>query len=206
MLWTPGYDNHSRWLNLIRNDRPEVFLDRFIFRGYRSDIDAVGFKVFPSHAQDPRFEHLINFVIGDPKVRVVHLYRNNKLAVYASLARARRSGVWATRAKGRGPSPAVVLDPDECASGLAELEEQERYFRRILKNRPHLQVSYEELTEAPDEHYHRILEHIGLAPEAMRLLTVKQSPRRLEDAVANFAELAQRFSGTPFGRYFERTD
>ena len=203
MLWTPGYDNDSRWLNAIRDHRPQSFLDRFVFRGYARDIDAVGFKVFPDHAQDLRFRSVVDPLLGDPGVKVIHLYRDNKLAVYVSLILARESGVWATKGGKRTAPAKVLINPNECASGLAELESKEHYFRDALENQPHLSVSYEELANDRSTHYGRVLDYLGLPYEDMSPHTAKQRGKALRDVIENFRELAERFSGTPYARHFE---
>jgi LPS sulfotransferase NodH len=202
MLWTPGYSNDSPWLKAIRDHRPAAFLERFIFRGYLSRIRAVGFKIFPEHAQDPRFQQLFVDLLADSGVKFIHLTRGNKLAVYLSMQRARASGIWALNKDGRQESQPIHLDPQACAAGLAALDEQEQFFRQALAGQEHLQVSYEQLTGDQENQFLAIQTYLGLTPETMQPQTKKQAKGSLKDGIANYDELRDYFAGTPAGTYF----
>lgn len=202
MAWTEGYDNTNSWLNAIRNHRPEQFLSQFIFRGYAPTVDAVGFKIFPEHAQDARFRATFDELLADPDVKVIHLVRQNKLAMYLSLVQAQRSGVWAVSRGDTAQPSAVTIDPTQCAQGFSALEAEEDFFRERLASRDHFAVSYEQLVQDPDTYFGGIQQHLGLPVEPMQRATGRQRTVPLRDAIANFAELEMHFTGTPAAAYF----
>lgn len=204
MFATAGYRNHSPWLQALRQHRPQAFLDAFVFRGYAPQIRAVGFKIFPEHAQDPRFAAVFERLVSDPSVKFIHLTRQNKLAVYLSMVRARATGVWAVTGKdAEQTQQAARLEPEECEQAFETLIAKEVLFRETLAGRDHIDVTYEQLAGNDASHYGRIQSYLGLDWEDMRPRTKKQRTLPLEKAISNFAELREYFSGSSWAFLFD---
>lgn len=202
MLWTPGFVDDHPWLMAIRNQRPAAFLEHFLYRGYQPHIRAVGFKLFPEHVRDPRFRPVCEPLLTDPQVKVIHLTREDKLAMYVSRVRASRTGIWAIGKDASQRADTLELDADDCAAELARLEAQEDFFRQALAGREHIEVSYEQLSGDDGSQFSRIQHYLGLDPQPMQPHTAKQSRAPLSETVSNYHELRAHFQGTPWARYF----
>ncbi len=93
-----GHDlpiERSAHLNRLRADDPADFARVMLSRSYHldgrrlDDVRVRGFKLFPE--QHPA---LARWAIADPSIRIVHLFRGNLLAEYASLLTAMENGHW----------------------------------------------------------------------------------------------------------------
>ena len=82
-------------LYALRANDPVSFLKVMLSRSHHTDarrLDDVavrGFKLFPHQSHDA-----FDWVLGEPSMRVVHLYRENLLAEYSSLLVAYAEGHW----------------------------------------------------------------------------------------------------------------
>jgi LPS sulfotransferase NodH len=104
-----GHDlpiERSAHLNRLRADDPAAFARVMLGRSYHLDgrrLDEVrvrGFKLFAE--QHPA---LARWAMADPSVRIVHLFRANLLAEYASLLTAMEHGHWVGGAQRPQPQP-----------------------------------------------------------------------------------------------------
>lgn len=201
MLHTPGYDNHAYYLRQLRDTKPRTFLDRFIFRGFDPTIQAVGLKLFPSQAQDPLFEQALAELIQDPKIKLIHLKRDNLLAVYLSYRRATASGVWAVD-QGATDNAPLVLEPEQCEQAFREMRIGEAYFESILRSRPQLSLSYETLSSDLEPRLTSVQEFLGVDVKAIAPTLRKQRHGSLRDNIQNFDQLREYFSGTEWESFF----
>ena len=90
-----------------RDADPVGFLERCV---EACPTTVFGFKHFQSHADAVR-----DLVLERPEWRIVLLYRENFLAVYASRLAARASGAWSAT----GPTPAGEAEEGEAAEAAA---------------------------------------------------------------------------------------
>jgi LPS sulfotransferase NodH len=203
MFWARGLNNDSHLLKAYRDSYPQRFLDRLIFGGYDEGIEAVGFKAFPDHVKDSRFAGLLRGVIADPRVRLIHLKRRNKLARYLSLVRARRNGVWSSNDGKRDDQSAVRLDPGGCKAAFERMEAGERFFDEIIRDREKLVIGYEDLTRDPRAGFERAQTYAGLPIEPMQPTLRRQRVVTLSEAIANHEELRREFAGTVWAGFFD---
>jgi LPS sulfotransferase NodH len=87
-----------------RDARPVAFLNRLRAINARK---IVGFKMFPEHAS--RLRPLREQVLRSPKWRKIFLHRD-AIESYASLLRAKQTGIWAVRSTAPAPPPRERLD------------------------------------------------------------------------------------------------
>jgi hypothetical protein len=87
-----GYDNFSSRDIASRKEDPVRFLSERVFRRQPEQVRAVGFKFLYAHHWD--FPGLLDELVADERIKVVHLRRRNALRMLVSLKLAQETGVW----------------------------------------------------------------------------------------------------------------
>lgn len=87
-----GYDNSSAEDRVLRNEDLRKFLRERIFCQHPKAIRAVGFKM--PHVHFSSFPGLLEGLVEDTELRVLHLRRRNLLRMLVSLRIAQRTGGW----------------------------------------------------------------------------------------------------------------
>jgi len=87
-----GYDNFSAQALSLRSQDPVRFLEERIFCRYPEEVSAVGFKFH--YGQFWGFPGLLERLVEDRELRVLHLKRQNLLRMLVSLKLARATGVF----------------------------------------------------------------------------------------------------------------
>ena len=101
-----GYDDFSAEDLALRKEDPLRFLDERIFCRHAEKVRAVGFKYHYVH--DWGFSGVLERLIEDRGLRVLHLKRRNLLQVLVSLKIAEATGVWLEEDRLEGPKPTAA--------------------------------------------------------------------------------------------------
>ena len=167
------------------------------------------FKLFPNH-----FQWLLNGVrLSDwfPRIRWIHLYRDDKIGQAISWAIANQTKVWSGKRGEDHPSPTYSADFVEAAllDILADEADWSSYF---LRNRIHpFRISYEALEQDPAAAVVAVADHLDTDLEArpdVRTTTVKQRAALEEEWRRRFFEDAgslDRLDAAFRRRYAPRT-
>jgi LPS sulfotransferase NodH len=151
--------------------------------------DAVGCKL---HACQPdpgrdHWESAWDYVADDPTIKVIHLYRENRLAQLASWKIAELLGQW-------GDQSEVPERPTiEIARG--ELTWFDRFNTALYRARlnrltrhPLLKVSYESLRDDWPFTLHRVLAFLGVEQLALDQCAIRGETRPLSEVISNYHE------------------
>ena len=87
-----GYRNDDAELRALRDSDPKRFLRERIFSGLPEGTRASGFKLLYTHVWG--FAGLLEHLVEDADLRIVHLKRRNRLRMLVSTLMAERTGVW----------------------------------------------------------------------------------------------------------------
>jgi LPS sulfotransferase NodH len=87
-----GYDNYDPEAKAVRDGDFKRFLDERIFAGHPEGTRAAGFKLLYAHVWG--FPGLLEHLIEDTALKIVHLKRRNALRILVSTRLAERTGVW----------------------------------------------------------------------------------------------------------------
>jgi LPS sulfotransferase NodH len=132
----------------------------------------------------------------DAGLRVVHLVRRDRLALYLSFVLAMTDDLWSY-------SPyrtrRVWLDPERCRSFFEAGEEQRRRSEDLFASQPRLELDYESLAARPSERIRDVLEFLGVEPRSLPPATPRQQQRPLHEVIENYEELRRYFEGTAWG-------
>jgi hypothetical protein len=204
MFRTDGVADNSVFLDVYRRIAPVDFLESFVFRGYRQDLQAVGFKIFPDHLEKLWFRRIWTWLQTEPDLKLIHIKRCNKLDVYLSLVRAQVSGNWSVdwpvKRTETGP---VRLDPAKCRQAFERSERLDQLLEKKVPRANLISMEYDEVCENQDSHLRRLQEHLGLPVQPIAPGILKQRTRSLRESIANYDELYGAFRGTRWGHFFD---
>jgi LPS sulfotransferase NodH len=166
-------------------------------------VRAVGFKLFYYHARVPPWSEIWQELREDPGVRVIHLTRRNILRTHLSRVLAARSDRWISTTAEPETAATVMLDETECLEAFNQTRAWEGEAREFFRDRPILEVEYEELVARQHEVMADVQAFLGLEAQELRAQTYPQLRQPMDQTILNFVELKQRFRGTPWESFFE---
>jgi LPS sulfotransferase NodH len=182
---------------------PVRFLDEVVFGAYPRRFEAVGFKLFYTHARQPDWLPVWDRLQERRDVVVIHMRRRNVLKAVLSFQRAARTGVWESRGRRvRDPGP-IALDYGHCRYVFEQDRRGEEECAARFAGHPRLDLLYEDLVRDRPGQMQRVYEALGVAPRDVAPATRRQGTRPLSESIANYADLKARFAGTPWEAYFE---
>lgn len=198
----PHYRSSSAQLELIQVD-PVAFLQKYLFCKYPKQIRAVGFKLFYYHARNPEWESMWQYLKASEDIQVIHLKRENMLATRLSLKRAFMTDAWSSTNRTAGALPPLELDYEDCLEAFTQTRQWETQIATQFAGPRLLEMTYEALCEDREAEMKRVQAFLGLAyrPTATSLRQQNQQP--LSKSIANYYELKEQFSGTPWLQFFE---
>jgi LPS sulfotransferase NodH len=187
---TFGHDlpiERSAHLNRLRADDPAAFARVMLSRSYHldgrrlDDVRVRGFKLFPE--QHPA---LARWVIADPSVRIVHLFRANLLAEYASLLTAMENGHWVGGADKPKPQRIDFDAPRFLRFVAAKAAHWSRLREQCAQREGgFVEIEYAAIDRAGIE---RVLRHLGAEGNAAEMSSLGLPRQGVERVIDRFSE------------------
>ncbi len=228
-----GYDeSNADDLNLRTKD-PVAFLERRIFCQPPGMTSAVGFKLHYSHCSPPwGYPALLDYLVQDKGIRIIHLRRRNMLKSLASgkiaaitgkymsirvatrlssLPKAfihpvrafRRARVIIAQNVRRDRGPRrVTLSVEECKAYFEETKSAVKQHDGLFREHDKLSLFYEEILSARDDVFARAQSFLGVEPQMLTVALTKQSPDNLRTILENYDELREAFADTEYSEFF----
>lgn len=182
---------------------PVRFLEERIYRKYPDAIQAVGFKIFYSHApRDTAWGRAVwDYLVGQPTLRVIHLRRRNLLAAHVSRKKAAAADEW-IKYSGASQGGGVTLDFEETRTRFEQAQAWEREYAALFAGHPFMDLVYEDVAADYTGEMGQVQAFLGLPPRDVPPATKKRPPQPLAEQIANYDELKERFAPTPWAEYF----
>lgn len=224
-----GYDDDSAEDRALRDSDFREFLRRRIFCDHGGRVQAVGFKM--PHTQFWAFPGLLEWLVDDTDLRVLHLKRRNLLRMLVSLRIAQETGFWVdarerrlrrrlvgasmrtadrlwglfspTRAPWRSPRPRLVLAEVECREFFDRVEQDDAAYAHRFGDHQQLALYYEDLVNDQEETLSQVQDFLGVAPGRLAPTTRRQNPEPLAELIENYDELYKAFKSTPHASFFD---
>lgn len=195
-----GEDGATSRLVARRDRDPMGFLSGHVYRGYESDVKAVGFKLFYQHVERLEATTLLNGLVERKDVRVIHLVRRNLLHVYLSSEIAKKTQTWDHRIS----TETVHVDVDDCLRFMEKKRVQRNRFSHLFGGHKMLDVSYENLAKSTESELQRVwafleVPTVPFSPGRHR----KQERRSLSEIVENYEELREAVASTPYEEFLQ---
>ena len=197
-----GFDQNQPELLALRNEQPIRFLKEYVFAGWSDDHQAVGFKLFPDQMDNGAFKLLWEWLEANKDVKIIHLNRNNQLATYASLLKARKTKQFGITSEENRSMAQVEMNPREAQ----EFFEMRESYRNEIVNRfndRRLDITYEELDQGMEDAMRKVQAFLGLKVVELQSKKVKQETRPLADVILNYDSLKAELKATPWITYFD---
>ena len=196
-----GYFVSKRVRSLLQHD-PVKFLDLKVLGRYPSFIRAVGFKLFYYHAKTDNAASVWPYLEGRHDLKIVHLKRRNVLHTHLSRKRAALTNRWVNTSGQSEAMEPIRLDYDECVNDFMQTRAWEEEYDRYFADHPLLEVQDERLSADYRSEMRRIERFLDVSPRPLDPSTFRQTGQRLSAAIANYAELRERFTGTMWEEFF----
>jgi len=198
----PGYLQTQRDLAMFRQE-PVLFLETKVFKRFPRRVLAVGFKIFYYHAQDESWKPVWNYLVEQKKIKVVHIKRKNILRTHLSRKLANMTDTWVNTSGNHQNQRVVSLDYEECLLDFSQTREWENSFDQYFCDHEKIEVFYEDLARDHPSEMGRIQEFLRVEREEVKPQTFKQSNQPLRQAILNYQELKERFTGSSWEPFFE---
>ena len=133
-------------------------------------------------------------------IGVIHLVRQNALKTIISVASTKVRRVHHSTDKVQAIK--VRLPPRQLLRRLERVMGRVERYRTLLKDRPHIEVSYESFVANRAPESRRVLEFLDADVEVpLQTELVKLNPDSLEEIIENYSEVQQTLAGTRFAHY-----
>jgi LPS sulfotransferase NodH len=182
---------------------PSLLLRERVFGAYGPRVQAVGFKLFYYHAQQPDWQQVWQTLAAQPSVHVIHVKRRNLLATHLSRKVAGMTSRWNGKVANGGSRGPLTLDYAECRQDFEQTRQWEMACDQRFANHPLLQVTYEDLATDFTGELSRVQTFLALPTHPMQPATAKQEQKELAQRIANYSELKAQFAGTVWADFFE---
>lgn len=179
-------------------------------RSARAAAPGYGCKILSYQIRDvqTRLSHPDDFLRRlheENGFQILYLRRKNLLRHALSNIRARREQFH--RKKGEGNArPALHVDPEHVLDWMCSSEALSTYEDQLLRDVPHLSLTYEAHIRDPSQHQDTIdliCDFLGVETASVESPYEKIAPRSLREGVSNYGELARRLRETPYAQYLE---
>jgi LPS sulfotransferase NodH len=186
-----GHDlpiERSAHLNRLRADDPAAFARVMLSRSYHldgrrlDDVRVRGFKLFPE--QHPA---LARWAIAEPSMRIVHLFRENLLAEYASLLTAMENGQWVGGSQRLKTQQRIDFDAPRFLRFVAAKTAHLSRLREQCARREggFVEIEYAGIDRAGIE---RVLRHLGAEDNGAEMSSLGLPRQGVERVIDRFAE------------------
>lgn len=194
----------NRFAKIIRDIMPVWFLRHAVYHTYPSRIHAVGFRYFYTHAEG-KFKPVLDYLINEKSIRIIHLKRKNLLQRYVSLCSAQKTGIWTVPASSELTQPPVQLHlrPKDCLAYFTSMENYVHSFNRHFRHHRLLEIEYEDLLRNLSREQKRLTSFLEVSPRTLTASTKKLNNKPLRSIISNYDVLKRRFSTTKWGALFD---
>ena len=188
-------------LRRLRDRDPMAFLGEVVLEsGGRA---AVGLKFKYEELVLPQWTELVDQIVADRSLAIIHLRRENLLERYLSQYIAVNvTKVFNTTKDVPRRHVAVTLSPDECEADFEQTRRREAEFADVFRGHQVLNLTYEQLTGRRDDALSGVQRFLEVD---VRMLTPRSKKLRrasVRDSISNYNDLAAYFRGSPYAAHF----
>jgi LPS sulfotransferase NodH len=149
-----------------------------------------------------RSAQFLDWLANSRDLAILHVKRRNKLAMLLSERATVLSGAWNSEMGAYGSDP-VRLEFEECRRFFMQAEQAEKRFDQLFHGHDALNIVYEDLLEDTGRLLQDVQVFLGVDVRQLSSGLHKQMKVPLAQAISNYSQLRERFSGTRWSTYFE---
>ncbi|MGB3509298.1 MAG: sulfotransferase [Microcoleaceae cyanobacterium] len=201
-----GYAKYPRSSEVLkmREEEPRKFIDEVVFRKFPPSVSAVGFKLFYYQAQSSERQQIWQYLHQDKNFKIIHLKRENLLKICLSYYLAKITKKWIVKNEKNylNNNVTVKLDYNDCLKLFTETKKWEDEYDNFFKEHQKIELIYENLVQDTIQETRRVQEFLGVKPQKLYSLTLKQNQGTLPERISNYYELKEKFEGSPWIKFF----
>ncbi len=196
-----GYFQSEKTKQILRSN-PAQFIDKTFFIRFPRYIKAAGFKIFYYHVPST---NIWPYLKKQTKIKVIHIKRKNILHTHVSRQKAMLTGEWVNAGNHhqKKSTGLIEIDYQACLEDFNQTRAWEKEYDRMFQSHDILEVCYESLSNNYVEEMRRIQRFLNVEYQAVKPATAKQGRRPLDQMIANYDELKNKFKNTPWEVFFE---
>ncbi|GAB4240990.1 MAG: hypothetical protein Tsb0034_17730 [Ekhidna sp.] len=176
---------HSEGETVLANHRskiPKPF-HQFAYQPYPGFIKAVGLKVFYA---SPVYRESLQAVLADKQVKLVWLFREDRLAQFVSFKRAQMTREWSHQG---ATEQKIRFEINEFEDFREHQKRADEALSRALEGRECFKLFYEQLQDQADDVLHQLQLFLEVKPQKLHSLLKKQSSYNIASQVSNWEEV-----------------
>jgi len=182
-----------------RNNNPIDFVEKYIFKQYKLNFKAIGFKYFYNHNRHLKNkDELVNYFVNNSDIKFIHIKRRNLLATLYSYKRALEQNKWINTDLNYKTEISIKESLDFFKTTI----EFQNYFDNIFKERI-IEVVYEDFINNKNKTLLTIQEFLEINPFVLKTDLKKNIGGKLSEMIINYEELKVNFKNTEYEKYFE---
>ncbi len=186
----------------LRDRDPVKFMFDHVLHG--EGIVAVGAKIKYGELTRSEWKGVLDALLADRSVHVVHLVRENRLQRFISHKLVRLTGVSMAYGPEHRPSlPRIMISPEECMDDFRLTAAEENRFREHFRDHPLFDLTYEQLCDRHGRALNELQQFLGVDYGPLIERTVKINSASMHDIVENYAELKNALQRAGYERYLE---
>lgn len=154
---------------------------------------------------ESRFLRLWDHMQADENLHVVHVKRWNLLKRLLSLRLAYETNVWAKTSAGAPTEthPPIRLEHSDCLQYFQTADQEQHHYEGLFSRQPRLDIVYEQFFQDTSAGLLSVQRFLGLSKPVSHPGMHKQGGRHLDDAIENYGELKEQFTGSKWEDFFK---
>lgn len=190
-----------------RKTNPYSFLDKYCYRPYKENLNAVGFKLMYHDLYRNQNIDLKKLLRHYPDMKVIHLKRKNLFERFVSQVMVGKTGEavavknsnWESKSKKIGK---LTVDPKVCEGDFEYRARMERELDEIINDKNLLTVYYEELNSDYSSAANKVLNFLNLERTQLKTNQIKQNKSHISNRIENYSELKTYFKESKWEGFF----
>lgn len=175
-----------------------------VFGKQPSWVKAAGCKVFYYHPHHGDPAPLFDMLKADPRLKVIHLKREDKLRSVLSWMIARENNTYTATSDASviaADDKRQTVDPDEMIDWIEKTVNWEAWGDRFFSDRETLTVTYEDMTADLPGQFTQVLDYLDLPAHTPQSSLRRQNPESVEELIANWPEVRDLLRKRGFDRF-----
>ncbi len=169
-----------------------------LYRKESRNTRIVGFKLFYNHLTDEEWNKFLSY----DEFKIIHIVRANRLRTIVSLDVAFKTDEWTRSSHAKKKNlveKRISLDPSSLLGRLEKIQSQEVLVRERFKDRPVLEVVYEEMVKNPKKVFTAVGEFLEVDDiDFTKIKIMKQNSEKLDQLIINYDEVHQLLKNSKF--------
>jgi len=160
------------------------------------------FYTHPFHTED---RDVWKYILDDPKIKIIHLVRKNKLRTYISGEIAKKTDKWTLKSKDKInlKEKQIEIDFNDFHTRISKIYAFENETRENFKNHSFVEVSYEDLVYERENTMSKIFNFLGVKTSNFKTSYKKQNSEALSDLITNFDDFQALLKKSEYSNFLE---